>query len=154
MFEVSGSSLSWAKRLNDTSLRWIGPDWLQSFKEKPKTQDHFEKSHGRIEPVRVNRFGEAGENEINEGTDHAPGRRDHTEEGQSFRDIVRFEPQPGANRGGQSKKWQADVVIVERGGDGYPGQGLQSVRLENLQITGATQKPERAQHVERAYEPH
>src|SRR6266550_633895 len=77
MFEVSGSSLSGAKRLNDTSLRWIWLDWLQSFKEKPKTQDHFEKSHGRIEPLRVNRFGEAGENEINEGTDHAPGRRDN-----------------------------------------------------------------------------
>src|SRR5437588_5776276 len=100
MFEVSDSRLSSAKRFGGTSLRLIGLDWLQSLKEKPKTQCHFEKGHRRIEPVVVNDLVEVGENEENESTNHAPGRRDQTEGSQCSRDISRLKPQVGAYRGG------------------------------------------------------
>src|SRR5712691_2254015 len=117
MFEVNGSRLSSAKRLGNTSLRWIGLDWLQSLKQKPKTQYYFENGHRRIEPVVVNDLVEVGKNEENESADHAPCRGDHTEDSQSFRDVVRFEPQVGANGRGQSKKWQTHIVVVESCGD-------------------------------------
>src|SRR5216683_2319360 len=97
MFEVSGSPFTSAKRLGGTSLRWIKLDWLQSLKQKPKTQYHFENGHRRIEPVIINCLVEVGENEKNEGANHAPCRRDHTKCSQSFRDVVRLEPQIGAN---------------------------------------------------------
>src|SRR6266571_5287182 len=76
---VSGSRLSSAKRSGDTSLRLIGLDWLQSLKQKPKTQHHFENGHRRIEQPIVNDFVEVREDEKNQGANDAPGRRDHTE---------------------------------------------------------------------------
>src|ERR1700730_2955447 len=99
---------------------WSGLDdsrCTQAFEQKPKTEDQFENGHGRIEPIVVNDLVEVGENEEDEGTDHAPGRRDQTEESQSFRDVVRLEPQPSANARGQSKKRQTDIIVIEIGGE-------------------------------------
>src|ERR1700730_9524578 len=97
MFEVKGSHLSSVKRSGRTSLHLSGLDWLQSLKQKPKTQYHFENGHRRIEQPIVNDFVEGREDEKNEGANDAPDRRDHTEESQSLRDVVRLEPQVGAN---------------------------------------------------------
>src|SRR5450432_1540631 len=123
--------------------------WPQSLKQKPKTQDHFENGHRRVEPVVVNDPVEVGEDEENESADHAPCRRDHAKGSQSFWDVVRLKPQVGANGGGQSKKRQANVVVIEIRGDVQSGQGLQPIWLEDLQVSGAAQESQRAEEIKR-----
>src|ERR1700746_292324 len=109
MFEVTDGSLSWPKRLSGTSLRLSGLGRSQSLQQKPKAHDQLKQGHRRIEDVVVNSFVELREDEKNESAEHAPGRRDYTEDRQSFRDIVRFQPQPGTNGGGQSEERQAHI---------------------------------------------
>src|SRR6266478_8096923 len=113
MFEVSGRSRSTAKELSTSSRRFIRLDWFQSLKQKPKTEDQFEKGHRKIEPPVINDFVEVRENEKNESTDDTPRGRDDTEESQSSRDVVRLEPKVGANSRGQSKERQADIIVIE-----------------------------------------
>src|SRR6266567_8327570 len=105
-----------SERSKGISLRLIG-DWFQSFKEKPKTHNQFEQSHRGIEQIIVNDFIEIRENEKNESTEHAPGGRDYAKDSQSFRDVIRLEPQVGARGGGQAKERQADIVIIESGAE-------------------------------------
>src|SRR5437667_12626300 len=109
MFDVSDSHLSSAKRSSRTSSRLSRLHRLQSLKQQPKTEHEFENGHRKIEPPVINDFVEVRENQIDESAKHAPGRGDHTVESQSSRDVVRLEPQPGANGRGQSKERQADV---------------------------------------------
>ena len=52
---------------------------ISSFKQEPKTQGQFEQSHRRIENVVVHDLVEVGENEIDNGAEHAPRRGDHSE---------------------------------------------------------------------------
>src|SRR5882724_12147800 len=102
-----------SERSKGISLRLIGRDWFQSFKEKPKTHDQFEQSHRCIEQIVVNDFVELRENEKNEGTENAPGGRNYAKNSQSFRDVVRLEPQVGAHGRGQTKERQADIIVIE-----------------------------------------
>src|SRR5437660_7758619 len=122
-----------SERSKGISLRLIG-DWFQSFKEKPKTHNQFEQSHRGIEQIIVNDFVEVRENEKNESAEHAPGGRDHTKDRQSPRDIIRLEPQPGANGRSQSKEGQADIVVIEGRAEMHSRQGLQSIWLNHLQV--------------------
>src|SRR5438034_8478770 len=102
-----------SERSKGISLRLIGRDWFQSFKEKPKTHNQFEQSDGGIEQIIVNGFIEVRENEKNESTEHAPGGRDYPKDSQAFQDVIRLQPQPGANSRGQSKERQTDVVSIK-----------------------------------------
>src|SRR6267378_3978826 len=112
-FEVSCGCRSWTKSSSDSSLHFVRRCRLQSFNEKPKADDQFEQSHRKIEPPVINDFVEVRENQIDESAKHAPGRGDHTVESQSSRNVVRLEPQPGANGRGQSKERQADVIVIK-----------------------------------------
>src|SRR4029077_5585293 len=127
------------KRSKGASLRLIGHDWFQSFKEKPKTHNQFEQSHRSIKQIVVNDFVEVRENEKNESAEHAPGGGDYTKDRQSPRNVVRLEPQPGAKGGSQSKKRQANVVGIKIRPDVKSCHGLQSIRLKDLQETRVTQ---------------
>src|SRR5438045_9379269 len=122
-----------SERSKGISLRLIGRDWFQSFKEKPKTHNQFEQSHRGIEQIIVNDFIEGRENEKNESTEHAPGGRDYPKDSQAFRDVVRLEPQPRAYGRGQSKERQTDIVVNGSRPEMQSRQGLQSIWLEEEQ---------------------
>src|SRR6266513_5549068 len=123
-----------SERSKGISLRLIGRDWFQSFKEKPKTHNQFEQSHRGIEQIIVNDFIEVRENEKNECAEHAPRGCNYAKDGQSSRDIIRLEPQPGAYGRGQSKERQTDIIVIESGAEMYSRQGLQLICLEDLQV--------------------
>src|SRR5205823_3666595 len=103
-----------SERSKGISLRLIGRDWFQSFKEKPKTHNQFEQSHRGIEQIIVNDFIEVRENEKNESTEHAPGGRDYP------------------------KERQTDIVVIESRAEMQSRQGLQSIWLEDLQVIHVT----------------
>src|SRR6476620_9696228 len=102
-----------SERSKGISLRLIGRDWFQSFKEKPKTHNQFEQSHRGIEQIVVNDFVELRENEKNESAEHAPRGCDYPKDRQCPRNVARLEPQPGAYGRGQSKERQANVVSIK-----------------------------------------
>src|SRR4029077_12716696 len=124
MFEVNCGCRSWTRKSNHASLRLTRGNWPQPLKEQPSTDDQFEQRHGRIENVVVHDLVEVGEDEIDNGAEHTPRGRDYAEDRQSFRDVVRFKPQPGANGGGQSEERQADIIIIETSSDLHARQCL------------------------------
>ena len=86
---------------------------LQSLNQEPKTDHEFKEGHRCVEDVIVHDFVEVREDEENKSAEHAPGGRDYAKDRQSFRDVVRLEPQPGANSGCQSKEGQTHVIVIE-----------------------------------------
>src|SRR5205814_8985720 len=113
----NGGCRSWTKKLNNARLGLYGRDGSQSFEHQPKTQHQFEQSHRRIEDVVVNDLVEVGKDQVNNSTKHAPCGCNQAEDRQSLRNVIRFEPQPGAYRRGQSKKRQPNIVIIETSSD-------------------------------------
>src|SRR6266446_10382137 len=132
MFEVKSSHLSSVKRLGRTSSRLTGVDGFQSLKQEPKAHGQFEQRHRRIEDVVVHDFVEVGKDQVNDGAEDAPRRRDHTEDRQSFRNLIRLKPHPRANRSSQAKERQADIIIVKTSGELDTSERLEAVRFENF----------------------
>src|SRR5205085_7417848 len=86
---------------------------VKAFEQQPKADSQLEQRHRRVEDVVVNDFVELRENEVGESAEDAPGRTNYTEDCQSPRNVVRLEPQPGADSRGQAEEWQADIIIIE-----------------------------------------
>src|SRR6266513_1378523 len=89
------------------------PRWPQSFSQEPKTDHEFKDGHRCVEDVIVHDFVEVREDEENKSAEHAPDGLDYAKNRQSFRDVVRLEPQPCANSGGQSEERQAHIIVIE-----------------------------------------
>src|SRR6266403_3998547 len=144
-FEVGWRNRSSSKRSGDTSLRLACLDWFQSFNKQPNTDRQFEQRHRRIENVVVHNLVEVREDEVDKRAEHTPRGRDYAKDRQSFRNVVRLPPQPGANRGGQSEERETDIIIIETSGDLHARQCLQAIRFENFQVTRVAEKPKRRQ---------
>src|SRR5438132_14227588 len=120
---------------------------FQSLEEQPRAQDQFEDRHWRIEPIRIDWFGEAWKKEIDDSTEDAPAGGNNSEPGERPRNVVRSKPQVAANRQRERKEREAYIVIVESAGDGSSGQDLQAIRFKDLEITRVAEKTKRAQQL-------